>query len=96
LAKLNRKYTSKEGVEYCYCVDEQVFHPCTSFFVDRKTSTGFMQKCKECNKKYLESKKLLKNEPKETDRELANIILSNLGYDTTQDIHKQFLQKHNL
>jgi hypothetical protein len=93
----NKNFYRKDGEEYCLCRKHQEFFPCSSFFVDRKRSNGHVSLCKPCYKEEQKARRLLKEpEPSKDVVELTMEVLERLGYDTKQNIHQQFLKKHNL
>jgi|694.fasta_scaffold137281_3 hypothetical protein len=81
------------GDELWYCSYCNEYEPRENFYKNVNSSRGFHTYCKETQKFYnLRSKQNLENSNL-PDKHLARQILERLGYDTTKDVHEQFMER---
>jgi len=87
----------RDGEEFCWCTSHQEYLPCEGFYIREKTGTGFDYKCKQCLKDLQKQNRAKTAIPKINEREIANDILTRLGYDLNSDIpvHEQLMKKYN-
>jgi len=82
-----------DGVEYCRCAGHKDYHPCTEFTTERRAKHGIASSCKH----YYRDRMNKKDSPKaKSTQEMANLVLTRMGYDIEEDVHQQFLERHNL
>lgn len=88
--KEDRLIDTEEGT-MGWCNVEKIYRPITDFQKNIRSSTGFDYRCRYCN-----HKRTLNPTYRDEERIVSNQILENLGYDTSYDVHKQFLIRHKL
>ena len=101
--KAEKRIMSEEGWLY-YCNNCQIHLPEEEFNNDKNRPFGKYYICKDCRKEQyknrngiedgLEHIKLTYASPEQ--KEMVNVLLQRLGYDTSKNIHQQFLIKTNL
>jgi len=89
----NPKIKIIDDIQYCRCAGHQDYHPCTEFTTERRSKHGIASSCK----KYYKDRMTKKDSTKSINtREMANLILTRMGYDIEEDVYQQFLERHNL
>lgn len=77
--------TTEEGI-FVLCEREGVYKPHTDFLKHQTNKSGYYKNCKYCKDvNFIREQNTIK---------LSNEILEGLGYDTSKDIHQQFLKKN--
>lgn len=78
--------------EYKYCKDCSDLLPIDKFGKNLHNPTGHMLRCISCEIR----KRRIKREENKIEWLTIEDILTGMGYDITDDIHKQFCDRHNL
>ena len=97
---LKRRIWDKEkGVSY-FCTICGEYKPENMFYKNKKTTWGVETKCKD---HYLKKDKIDPTNDHikftrlyDSDFEGAKKLLTDMGYDTTKNVHDQFMKKYNL
>lgn len=77
--------------EQCWCSEELIYKPCSKFFHSR-AEDEYHTVCRSCEMK------LKKKTQRQSEKDIANILLQKIGYLPKSDltIHQQFKTKHKL
>jgi hypothetical protein len=81
--------------ELVWCSEEKGYKPATDFEISLNTEHGYNSHCKDCRILFLERYKDSSVIRKENEKELLDILLTQIGYDTAGDktINEQFIEK---
>ena len=95
---LKRRIWDKEkGVSY-FCTICGEYKPESQFYKNKKTTWGIETRCKDHyikkNKEDNSNDHIRFTRLYEKDFQGAKEILQRMGYDTTRNIHQQFMEKH--
>lgn len=98
--RLNIRIWTENGVSY-FCTGCGEYRPEKDFYKSKKHKWGIDSKCKIHYRKKgenddIDTRYLKLNRIKQSDFDEVKEFLQRIGYDTTKNIHEQFLIKHNL
>lgn len=77
--------------DQCWCSEELIYKPCSKFLYS-KMEDDYHTVCRSCEMK------IKKKTQRQSEAEIANLLLQKIGYIPKSDItiHQQFKTKHNL
>jgi len=92
----SRIWHKEYGLSY-WCPICGEYKPESEFYKNNRTKWGVDRNCKDHYKKVNKDKEtdyLKFNNIKQTDFDSAIRLLQSLGYDTKENVHQQFMEKH--
>ena len=88
------RYLEEDGVTKHICSDCREYKTLDNFGKNSYTRNGLQYQCRQC----ISLRNKGEKPPPVSDKELSDMVLSSMGYDTNSNvpIHVQFQKKHNL